>query len=604
MIFRLAVKDIVHDWLLSMCLVLAIASIITPLLILFGLKFGTIQTMRGRLIEDPKIREIRPMTTRSFSGEWLASLMADNPLISFVVPLTRQISTTVKAANESAALTAQLSLVPTAAGDPLLLENGVEVPAAGFCVLTEAAAQALGLAVGDQVHLSTKRILQGRSEIGTLTARVSGILEMRVSGLKTAYVPLSVVEAVEDYKDGRAVPAYGWEGELPVAYPVYEGAAIFTVLPLSKMDEVLLLNNTGFTEVQRIDQRDRVERFGYAIEEEWLTYLLTVRQRRADENNVQAVRNKLRGRGAVVVPWVEALRVTLIAPAHGRSEQVRLHAVAEESEVVASTVPPLTWSDGSGARPVVLVSMGSQLEEGEATLELVLADRRVDMPILVKKGAVAESSAYGPLEFVGRLNLLRYRDLLYDKQSDRLLLTRGGYAGFRLYAASIDDVAEVKRSLEDSGLPVSTEQERIGEVRRLDTYLSLVFWLIAAVGILGGISAMTASLYASVERKRKELNMLRLLGLLKRELVMFPVSQGLLLSSGALLLAGGAFVSVSSIINHLFREHLRSSESLCVLTPGHFLLLVSGVAVLSVVSATFAALQATRVDPAEALRDE
>jgi putative ABC transport system permease protein len=173
-----------------------------------------------------------------------------------------------------------------------------------------------------------------------------------------------------------------------------------------------------------------------------------------------------------------------------------------------------------------------------------------------------------------------------------------------LYAATIDEVAAIQEQLEAEGITVHTARERIGEVRRLDTYMGLIFWLIAAVGVVGGISALTASLYASVERKKKELNVLRLLGLLKREIVLFPVYQGLLLSGGGLLLAGGIFLLVAGVINHLFREHLRSAESLCALSGHHFAVLVAGVFVLSALSATFAALRATRLDPAEALRDE
>lgn len=142
---------------------------------------------------------------------------------------------------------------------------------------------------------------------------------------------------------------------------------------------------------------------------------------------------------------------------------------------------------------------------------------------------------------------------------DGLLLSRGGYAGFRLYARTIDQVEPVQKLLEDQGITVHTEKER------LDKYTTLIFWLIAAVGVIGGISALTASLYASVERKKREMNMLRLLGLLKREIVLFPVFQGLLLSSGGLVLAGLVFILVAAVINRLFSAHLRTAESLCTL---------------------------------------
>lgn len=151
---------------------------------------------------------------------------------------------------------------------------------------------------------------------------------------------------------------------------------------------------------------------------------------------------------------------------------------------------------------------------------------------------------------------------------------------------------------------MNTELERIAEVRRLDHYTRLIFWLVAAVGVVGGISALTASLYASVERKKRELNVLRLLGVLKQELVLFPVAQGLMLSSGALLLSVFIFAMVAGLINQLFRTQLRTEESLCTLSLGHFVVLFVGVWLLSVIAATFAALRATRLDPAEALRDE
>ena len=74
--------------------------------------------------------------------------------------------------------------------------------------------------------------------------------------------------------------------------------------------------------------------------------------------------------------------------------------------------------------------------------------------------------------------------------------------------------------------------------------------------------------------------------------------------SSDLVLAGALFLLVARVINTLFRAQLHAEESLCALSPGHFLILALGVWMLSVVAATFAALRATRLDPAEALRDE
>lgn len=600
MIFRLAFKDIVHDWLLSLCLVLAISAIIAPLLILFGLKFGAVETMRSRLVQDPKNREIRPLTTRSFSREWFDELRAHQGEVAFVAPMTRQISASVTATNVAGDLREPLSLMVTAPGDPLLLENSGVVPEPGECVLTEAAAKALNVAAGDQLTLGAQRIIQGRYENGIFPVRIAAVLGERASSLRAAYVRLEVVEAVEDYKDGRAVPAYGWQGELPEAYPVFDGAVVLTPEPLSKLDEVLLVNNTGFSRVQPVAGDEARDKLGYAPEPGWSAYWITVRQRAATEDNLQAVVNKLRGRGAIVAPWIEPLEIGLTAA--GASGPVTLQ-LQVRSDVASS--PGSVQAAGAG-RPqrVIVVASDLPLGEGPATLHLKVADRELQAPVLLHKGGVPGGQAQASAAVAGTFNLLRHRNVRYDSAADALLLSRQGYAGFRLYAATIDAVDAVQQRLEQQGVTVHTERERIAEVRRLDRYATLVFWLIAAVGVIGGVSALTASLYASVERKKKELNVLRLLGLLKRELVLFPIFQGLLLSSGALALAAVLFLLVARVINTLFRAQLHAEESLCTLSLGHFLILAVGVWTLSVVAATFAALRATRLDPAEALRDE
>lgn len=605
MILRLAFRDIVHDRLLSACLVLAIASIIAPLLILFGLQFGTIETLRNRLVEDPKNREIRPLTTQSFSREWFAHLRATSPEVAFVVPMTRQIAASIIATSANGERREPLSLLATAPGDPLLVENGVAVPEPGSCVLTESAARALEVSVGGQLTFSTQRIVQGRYEQGGFAIRVAGILEERATGLRVAYVPLEVIEAVEDYKDGRAVPAYGWQGELPTAYPVFDGAMVLTPEPLSKLEEVLLINNTGFAQVKALGTEEAARVLGHASRPHWSLYTLTVKQRSATEANLQAVSNKLRGKGAIVVPWIEPLEVVLHGTESTSPVSVRLQVRGDENWAVTGVPAKGTEASARGGEPrTLIVSQDIPLADGPATLVVRTLDRELRLPVLLRKGGGAPAVAEASAVFAGQLNLLRWRNVHYDAQADALLLSRQGYAGFRLYATTIDAVATVQRRLENEGIAVHTERERIGEVRRLDQYTTLIFWLIASVGVVGGISALTASLYASVERKKKELNVLRLLGLLKRELLLFPIAQGLMLSSGALLLAAALFAVVARLINHLFREHLQAAESLCALSPVHFLLLTAGVWGLSVLAATVAALRATRLDPAEALRDE
>ena len=61
-----------------------------------------------------------------------------------------------------------------------------------------------------------------------------------------------------------------------------------------------------------------------------------------------------------------------------------------------------------------------------------------------------------------------------------------------------------------------------------------------------------ASLYASIERKRRELAVLRLIGLSRTCLIRFPVYQSLLLATGSYFVAAGVFHGIAITINHFF----------------------------------------------------
>ena len=51
---RLALDDYRHEWVLSGCSVLALAAVLIPLLVLFGLRYGIITNLLDPLFENPR----------------------------------------------------------------------------------------------------------------------------------------------------------------------------------------------------------------------------------------------------------------------------------------------------------------------------------------------------------------------------------------------------------------------------------------------------------------------------------------------------------------------------------------------------------------------
>jgi putative ABC transport system permease protein len=212
--------------------------------------------------------------------------------------------------------------------------------------------------------------------------------------------------------------------------------------------------------------------------------------------------------------------------------------------------------------------------------------------------------AFVPSRLGGILNLFRERQMTYDATTQQFLLSRLGYAGFRLYAKTIDDVDPLRRYFESQGLPVHTEAQRIQDVTDLDRYLTLLFWGIAAVGIVGGATALLASLYAAVERKKRDLGVLRLLGISRRLLFRYPMYQGLMISGGGFATAMLFFAGMAMAINSWFHTHLGPGESFCRLPATHTAGALGLNLLVAMLAATCAAWRVTQIDPAEALRDE
>jgi putative ABC transport system permease protein len=190
----LAWRDFLHEWQVSLCLVLALAAVLAPLLVLFGLKSGIVTTMSERLKADPRNLEITLRGHYRLEPEWFRQLAA-RPDVKFLVPRTR-------------ILAATLSL-KTAAGDPLLGADLRPVEGLSEILLTETAAGKLNARVGDRLTASVSRRLNDRAEAVQVMLTVAGIVSESAFGRDAVFVSLPLLVATEDYRDGYAVAELG-----------------------------------------------------------------------------------------------------------------------------------------------------------------------------------------------------------------------------------------------------------------------------------------------------------------------------------------------------------------------------------------------------------
>ena len=173
-----------------------------------------------------------------------------------------------------------------------------------------------------------------------------------------------------------------------------------------------------------------------------------------------------------------------------------------------------------------------------------------------------------------------------------------------MYVRSIDDVQTAYDVLTDQGIEVSTKLAAISRVKELDRSLTNIFWLVAIVGITGGVAALIASLYAAVERKKREFGLLRLIGIRRFDLCRFPIYQAVTIAVFASIVAILAYSCLSLVINRVFAEDLELGERICHLPPSYFFYTILLTAIAGCASSISAARRATEIEPADAIREE
>lgn len=212
---QLALRDYFHEWQMSLCFIMALAAILAPMMVLFGLKFGVVTNMVDHLVEDPRNREIRTVGTGDYQRAWFEKMRRRSD-VAFVIPRTRTIAATMDLYNRKARPSKIISveLLPTGSGDPILGRDTRKPQKLDEVILSHRAAERLQIGAGGLLDGSLSRIFNGRQERVHLPLKVLAVAKPGAFVRDGAFVGLDLLLASEDFRDGRSVPKLGWRGTL------------------------------------------------------------------------------------------------------------------------------------------------------------------------------------------------------------------------------------------------------------------------------------------------------------------------------------------------------------------------------------------------------
>lgn len=270
------------------------------------------------------------------------------------------------------------------------------------------------------------------------------------------------------------------------------------------------------------------------------------------------------------------------ATAPDRREIVVSHLLADRLEIgVGDSVVAILSNRRSGAEFDVDVTVGgvSSLLTGR----FVLA--HPDLTLAVQ--AVAAGTAVPDFSIAGNAPMTDVPDV-----------TR-----LRLYARALTDVAPLAGELERRGFIIGSESGRINGILALERNLS---WLLGAIVLLAGVGyllALSVSLWVNVQRKRKSLAMLRLMGLTTRNMVLFPLIQAAAVATVGTLLAFCVSVGVGQVLNMRFAGALPAGASIVQITLAQAGFVLVATCAASILSGSFGGFAISRLQPKEALRN-
>ena len=591
-ITRLAILDLWHEWILSLCMVLAIASILTPLLVLLGLKYGTIQTMHERLMEDPVNREIRPARTLSLTSQWFTQLKQRDD-IEFIIPTILRGSSVIRVTTQKNRLL--VDLVPTDYNDPLILTNDGVIPNQDECVLSYTAAEELGVKKGDIINVEITRTRDKNKESVQVKLQVVAILNPRADSLVRIYAPFELVNDVETYKEGRAVYNRNWPGGKVLPPLSYDGLWLLLPQKLTSIDEIDLTVSTGLTEIIQIYANEFEKKFSFYPPDNYVIYKLLAKSNPITVNSLNIVKNKLRGKSAIVLPIVNGITIT------DNAKVIGLSLSKIQTDILG--LPPLPW--GKFDINTNFARQGQALlpNNKSPTIELTskILGGTITFP-LNNQGASFNENIIVPVELMGILRTGQTNQIIFDQTQKTFLSAKTNYHGFRLYAKSIDNIPELYSYFVAQDIDVIAQIQEIEKLKVLDQGLTRIFWLIAIVGIAGGMAALIASLYASVERKKRDVGVLRLMGLSCLQVFRFPIYQAIIIVILSNIVASSGYIAISYTINLMFINKI--GGKICTLPYTYFALIFVITIIIATLSSLLAAWKTTAIEPAEAIREE
>ena len=613
-VLHIASNDLFREFLLSLCLVLSVIAVLTPILLLASVKVGFIDRLRQDFIEDPSFREIRPGTA-DLRNESLFEEIRKWPGVDYAIPTVmmnpREVA--VRVSGEDRPFRSEVRLLPSTADDPLLGRMTGLPPEGDFVVITADFAESADLDIGDEFTIVVTRIENDERRRVQFDVVVNGMIPADVLPSSTILSAPQLERHVENFRAGVSVPERGWTGvemDSGRSYPF-----VVAVAP-DRLGETLkstLAIRIGASDVQSMDVVSLANLIGIELPLELVTpaaeiVVLTPGGSAYSGRDLIEANAVLRNSEAYAFGLHPALNMQLLGQTvrvFGLPEALRLTAGSGDVDKARSrggsfrlndriVLPESLREAYSTAQRPESVTMKVEFEDSDPTDSLELSMR--------PSGFIGGDVALVSGELMAIIDRGRQVSLRFDSTSGKIFEQSAGFRGFRVVGISIDVIPALVERFEAAGMKVRAKSSQILKLQRLERSLNILVLVVSLVALAGGFSILTSSFFANVQRKKVAYATMRLIGMPRRLIFRIPIAQAIIIASLGFASSVACYILISFILNQFIAAELNFDGQLSKLYLGHFV----SVGVFVVVGACLASLAASRaatsIDPAEALR--
>ncbi len=607
-LFTLALRDLLHEAVISLCLVFSVAAVLAPILLLLSVKVGFIDSLRQDFIEDPSFREISPASADLRTSSLFDKISTWDG-VEYVVPTVlmtpREAVWISNSGNRPTR--GQARLVPSTAADPILRNLIGDPPAADGFVATESVISDANLEIGDSIEISVVRIENDQRISKRLPLVLLGSLPDDTFSSPAVLVPPLIDQQVEAFRSGVPVPERGWAGTRSEPAGVYQYIVVMSQKELGETNTSNLAIRIGAKSIENITQSQLAAVVGVGalgIEDGSWLYLMTPNNSGYFERDVveaNAVLSNFDGQAIGVVEprnlylldaQIEAAAFPAgLASTEASKVEPRGLGFALNNSVLLPNDLYETWQF-RGASPEIDVEFRFMPDSATASLKV---------PLRVVGKANDEKAWVSPnlLSAIGRADRI---SLSFDKNEFRLYERSAGFRGFRIISRTIDDVPPIVDKLSEEGIEVRAKSSQILRLQRLETSLNLLILVVSSVSLLGGLAILSSSFFANVQRKKVDYATFRLLGMAKATIARIPIYQALVVAVLGYVVSVCIYFVISEILNGPVATQLEFSGHLSMLFIMHFFGAFLIVAAAALLASLFASRAATKIDPAQALR--